>query len=248
VAEAAKGEGCLYGVGVGPGDPELLTLKAVRVIKLADVIFAPQAETSQDSLALTVVRDHLDLASQELVWASFVVGVDTDAVWNETALEISRYLNRGLSVAFLTLGDPMLYGSFMYVMEKVLEAEPSMPVEVVPGVSSISASAASARMPIVSRRERLAVLPSMYGVDDLRQVLTQFETVVLMKVNQKAIDAVEEIERGGGLKRCVYVRRASTEREMVVRSASDVTPDDMDYFSMMILSANRDTVVANPIN
>ncbi len=242
--EVVKGKGCLYGVGVGPGDPELLTLKAVRVIQSADVVFAPQAETSQDSLALAVVRDYLDLGNQELVYAPFAMGVETDTVWNETAESISSFLNKGQSVVFLTLGDPMLYGSFMYVMEKVLEAEPGMPVEIVPGVSSISASAASARMPIVAHRERLAVLPSMYGIDDLRQVLTQFETVVLMKVNQKAIDAVEEIERDGGLKRCVYVRRASTEQETVVRSASDVTPNDMDYFSMMILSANRGGAVA----
>lgn len=225
---------------MGPGDPELLTLKAVRILQAADVVFAPHAENSDDSLALTVVRNFLDLEKQEIVYAPFAMGVDTDDVWGQAAKDISGHLEKGRNVAFLTLGDPMLYGSFMYVMEKVLSAEPNVPVEVVPGVSSISAAAARARVPIVSHRERLAVLPSMYGVDDLRQVLAQFDTVVLMKVNQKAVKAVEEIERDGGLEHCVFVRRATTEREMIVRSVGELRPDDMDYFSMLILSANRD--------
>lgn len=239
-----NGKGCLYGVGVGPGDPELLTLKAVRVLQSVDVVVAPQAETSDESLALAVVRDCLDLSSQELVYAPFSMGietggVETDEAWGRAANAIAGHLKRGRNVAFLTLGDPMLYGSFIHVMEKVLKAVPDAPVEVVPGVSSISAAAAAALQPIVSHRERLAVLPSMYGVEDLRQVLAQFDTVVLMKVNRKAVEAVAQIEREGGLERCVFVRRATTEREKVVRSARELTPDDLDYFSMLILSAPR---------
>lgn len=238
--DTSNGAGCLYGVGVGPGDPELLTLKAVRVIRAVDVVFAPQAEASEDSMALGVVRSYLDLDTQELVYAPFAMGVDTDEVWAEAARSIATHVRSGRDVAFLTLGDPLLYGSFVYVMEKVLMEQPSIAVEIVPGVSSISASAAAARVPIVSRRERLAVLPSMYGVEDLRQVLDLFETVVLMKVNGEVVKAVEEIEEEGGLKRCVFVRRATTEREKVLRSTRELTPEDMDYFSMLILSAARD--------
>ena len=234
-----NGKGCLYGVGVGPGDPELLTLKAVRVLQSADVVVAPQAETSDESLALAVVRDYLDLSSQELVYAPFSMGIETDEAWGLAANAIACHLKRGRNVAFLTLGDPMLYGSFIHVMEKVLMVVPDAPVEVVPGVSSISAAAAAALLPIVSHRERLAVLPSVYGVEDLRQVLDQFDTVVLMKVNRKAVEAVAQIEREGGLERCVFVRRATTEREKVVRSARELTPDDLDYFSMLTLSAPR---------
>ena len=236
-----NGKGCLYGVGVGPGDPELLTLKAVRVLRSVDVVFAPQAESSDDSLALGVVREYIDLDRQELVYAPFATGTDKDDIWVEAADSISGYLRRGRSVAFLTLGDPMFYGSFVYVMDNVLKAEPDVAVEIVPGVSSISASAAAARLPIVSHREWLAVLPSVDGADDLRQVLAQFDTVVLMKVNKRAVKAVEEIEGDGGLERCVFVRRATTEREKVVLGVSALTPDDMDYFSMLILSAPRDS-------
>ena len=192
--------GKVYFIGGGPGDPELLTLKAVRLIESADLVLYA------DSLVHPSVTEFAKPEAQ-------VVGSKNMTLDEMTEL-MMKTVSEGKIVARIQSGDPSIYGALLEQM----------------------------------RRERLAVLPSMYGVDDLRQVLSQFETVVLMKVNQKAIDAVEEIERDGGLKRCVYVRRASTEREMVVRSASEVTPDDMDYFSMMILSANRDTAVVKPIS
>ena len=167
---SSAGVGCLYGVGVGPGDPELLTLKAVRVLKAAPIVFTPQATGSKDSLALMVARNYVDESRQRLIYASFVMGGTSDGVWSEAAERIAGYLLGGEDVAFLTQGDPLLYGSFMYVMVKVQAAYPTIPIEVVPGVTSITAAASRAKMPLVSHGERLAVLPAMYGIDDLRDV------------------------------------------------------------------------------
>ena len=130
---SSAGVGCLYGVGVGPGDPELLTLKAVRVLKAAPIVFTPQATGSKDSLALTVARNYVDESRQKLIYASFVMGGTSDDVWSEAAERIAGYLLGGEDVAFLTQGDPLLYGSFMYVMVKVQAAHPTIPIEVVPG-------------------------------------------------------------------------------------------------------------------
>ena len=233
--------GCLYGVGVGPGDPELLTLKAVRVLQASPIVFTPQAAGSRDSLALTVARNYIDESRQRLIYAEFpaeqiITGGTSDDVWTEAAERIAGYLLDGEDVAFLTQGDPLLYGSFMYVMVKVQAAHPQIPIEVVPGVTSITASAAQARLPLVSHAERLAVLPAMYGIDDLRDVLERNDTVVLMKVNRKAMAAVSRLEADGELSRCVFVRRATTPRERVEFSLRDVKPEDTDYFSMLILS------------
>ena len=235
-----KAIGCLYGVGVGPGDPELLTLKAVRILQHAPVIFTPQAEGSKDSLALTVARQHIDTSRQQLIFASFVMGGTTDHVWVEAAERISGILKEGTDVAFLTQGDPLLYGSFMYVMEKIQAAHPEIPIEVIPGVTSITASAASARLPIVSHSERLAILPAMYGVDDLKDILAQFETVILMKVNSKAMKAVTQLKDEGSLRRCVFVRRATTSIEKVAFNLEGLTPEDTDYFSLLILSGQKE--------
>lgn len=231
--------GCLYGVGVGPGDPELLTLKAVRVLKASPIVFTPQAAGSRDSLALTVARNHIDDSWQQLIFAEFVMGGTSDDVWSEAAERIAGYLLGGDDVAFLTQGDPLLYGSFMYVMVKVQAAHPQIPIEVVPGVTSITAAASRAKIPLVSHSERLVVLPAMYGVDDLRDVLERNETVVLMKVNRKAMSAVSQLEADGELSRCVFVRRATTPRERIEFSLHDVRPEETDYFSMLILSGKK---------
>ena len=223
-------------MGVGPGDPELLTLKAVRVLRASPIVFTPQAAGSRDSLALTVARNYIDESKQRLIYAEFVMGGTSDDVWTEAAERIAGYLLGGEDVAFLTQGDPLLYGSFMYVMVKVQAAHPQIPIEVVPGITSITASAAQAQMPLVSHAERLAVLPAMYGIDDLRDVLARNDTVVLMKVNRKAMEAVSQLEADGELSRCVFARRATTTRERIEFSLRDVKPEETDYFSMLILS------------
>lgn len=232
--------GRLYGVGVGPGDPELLTVKAARVLADAPVVFAPQAAGSADSLALSVARRYIDESRQRLIYASFVMGGTSDGVWAEAAERIARHLLDGADVAFLTQGDPMLYGSFMYVMQKVRAAHPHIPIEVVPGVTSITAAAAAAKLPLVSHGERLAVLPAMYGIDDLRAVLAAYDTVVLMKVNRRALAAVAALESEGALSRCVFARRATTQRELIAFSLRELDPKDVDYFSMLILSGRKD--------
>ena len=227
-------------MGVGPGDPELLTLKAVRVLRASPIVFTPQAAGSRDSLALTVARNYIDESKQRLIYAEFVMGGTSDDVWTEAAERIAGYLLGGEDVAFLTQGDPLLYGSFMYVMVKVRAAHPQIPIEVVPGVTSITAAAAQARLPLVSHAERLAVLPAMYGIDDLRDVLARNDTVVLMKVNRKAMEAVSQLEADGELSRCVFARRATTPRERIEFSLRDVKPEETDYFSMLILSGRKD--------
>lgn len=237
---AHNSPGRLYGVGVGPGDPELLTVKAARVLADAPVVFAPQAAGSADSLALSVARRYIDESRQRLIYASFVMGGTSDGVWAEAAERIARHLLDGADVAFLTQGDPMLYGSFMYVMQKVRAAHPHIPIEVVPGVTSITAAAAAAKLPLVSHGERLAVLPAMYGIDDLRAVLAAYDTVVLMKVNRRALAAAAALESEGALSRCVFARRATTPRELIAFSLRELDPKDVDYFSMLILSGRKD--------
>lgn len=237
---AHNSPGRLYGVGVGPGDPELLTVKAARVLADAPVVFAPQAAGSADSLALSVARRYIDESRQRLIYASFVMGGTSDGVWAEAAERIARHLLGGADVAFLTQGDPMLYGSFMYVMQKVRAAHPHIPIEVVPGVTSITAAAAAAKLPLVSHGERLAVLPAMYGIDDLRAVLAAYDTVVLMKVNRRALAAAAALESEGALRRCVFARRATTPRELIAFSLRELDPEDVDYFSMLILSGRKD--------
>jgi len=229
-----NGIGCLYGVGVGPGDPELLTLKALRIIQQAPVICSPQAEASGDSYALEIVREFLDPAKQETMRVTFPTDDAEGAagVWRQAAQDIAQRLLKGQDVAFITEGDPMLYSTFAYILQGIATSHPEIPVEVVPGVSSVMAAAASAAVPLVTHGQRLAILPAVYGIDDLREAIANYDTIVLMKVNRTLLSALANLETLGLAGKGIYVRRASTTGERVVRQ---LTEEDLDYFSLLII-------------
>lgn len=229
--------GCLYGVGVGPGDPELVTLKAMRVLQEVPIICVPQAETSQDSYALEIVRSYLDQDKQEILRLTFPTD-DAEAageVWRGAADQIGERLSRSQDVAFITEGDPMLYSTFSYVLDAVCQHYPDARIEIVPGVSSVMAAAASSSVPLVTHGQRLAILPAVYGIDDLSEAIANYDTIVLMKVNRTLLQALANLEQLGLAGKGIYVRRASTAREEVVRDLSTLSEEDLDYFSLLII-------------
>jgi precorrin-2/cobalt-factor-2 C20-methyltransferase len=231
------GYGRFYGVGVGPGDPELLTVKAQRVLRQVPVIFTPQAETSRESYAFSIVRDVIDEERQEVLRGTFPTD-DAEAageVWQAAATTVAERLLQGQDVAFITEGDPMLYSTFSYVLESIRSNYPEIPVEIVPGVSSVMAAAASAGVPLVTHGQRLAILPAVYGIDDLREAIANYDTIVLMKVNRMLLRALANLESLGLAGRAIYVRRASTPREQVVMDIQQLSEEDLDYFSLLII-------------
>ena len=229
--------GCLYGVGVGPGDPELLTRKALRIVQQVPVICTPQSETSNESYALEIVSEFLDRSKQEILRLTFPTDDAEGAaeVWRRGAETIAERLMAGQDVAFITEGDPMLYSTFAYVLEGIKSNHPSISVEIVPGVSSVMAAAASAAIPLVTHGQRLAILPAVYGIDDLREAIANYDTIVLMKVNRTLLQALANLETLGLAGKGIYVRRASTASERVVTDLSQLTEEDLDYFSLLII-------------
>ena len=229
--------GCLYGVGVGPGDPELLTLKAKRILQSVPLICVPQAEMSSDSYALSIVQEFLDPETQEIMRVLFPTNDEERAgeVWCRAAEVLSERLEQGQDAAFITEGDPMLFGTFSYVMESMRSNHPDLPVEVVPGVTSVTAAAASAQTPLVSHGQSLAVLPAAYGVEGLRTAVANHDTVVLMKVNRALLKAMAELDDLGLEGKSIYVKRASTDGEEVVRDLGKLAGEKLDYFSLLII-------------
>jgi len=228
--------GRLYGVGVGPGDPELLTIRAQKVLQHVPVICVPQASNQRDSIALGIVKEFLK-SEQEIVRLSFPTD-DADAasgVWREAAKTVIARLEQGQDVAFITEGDPMLYSTFSYVSAGVVEMCPAAPIEIVPGVSSVMAAAAQAQVPLSLGGQRLAILPAVYGIDDLSEAAAGFDTLVLMKVSPVLVKALANLEELGLKGQSTYVRRATTAQERVVRDLSKLKDDDLDYFSVLIV-------------
>ena len=233
----SMGTGRLYGMGVGPGDPELLTLKAQRILQQVPIVCVPQAETSNDSYALSIVREFLNLEKQEILRIPFPTDDEEAAgeVWHGAAETLAERLYTGQDVAFITEGDPMLYSTFSYVLESIRANHPEISVEIVPGVSSVMAAAASAVAPLVTHGQRLAILPAVYGIDDLRQAIASYDTIVLMKVNRTLLEALANLEKLGLAGKGIYVRRASTAREQVVRDLQQLSEENLDYFSLLII-------------
>ncbi|MHB8844995.1 MAG: precorrin-2 C(20)-methyltransferase [Nitrospirota bacterium] len=238
---AAKA-GRLYVVGIGPGDPELMTLKAARILKQAPCIFVPKGREEGTSLALSIVQKTLSLDNKEIVEAYFpmkkTMGIadtgELDTKWNETVDAVVSRLDRGMDAAFITIGDPAIYSTFFYLYDRLLELKPALQIEIVPGISSINAAAARAGLYLGLGNDRIAILPANY-LDSMQETLEKFDTVVLMKVN-KVFDTVRDTLLAMGLAAgATYVARAGMEDERIYKDIRMVKEEDLNYFSLVIV-------------
>lgn len=224
--------GTLFGLGVGPGDPELITLKAVRVLQSADVIAYPAPDTGE-SLARTIAATHIPAGRTEIAIVTPMVPGKFPAhdVYDKYATEIADHLEAGRDVALLCEGDPFLYGSFMYVFARL---EDRFPIEVVPGVSSLGACAAVAGAPLVSRHQVLTVLPATLDDAELRRRISDSEAAAVMKVGRH-VDRVRDVLSDlGRLKDAWYVERATMDNQRVMPFA-EFEADNAPYFSMVLV-------------
>lgn len=229
-------------VGIGPGDPELMTLKAVRILKQVPCIFVPKGREEGTSLALSIVQKTLSFDNKEIVEAYFPMKktmgtADTgelDIKWNETVDAVVGRLDRGMDAAFITIGDPAIYSTFFYLYDRLLELKPALHIEIVPGISSINAAAARAGLYLGLGNDRIAILPANY-LDSLQETLEKFDTVVLMKVS-KVFDTVRDTLIAMGLAAgATYVARAGMEDERIHKDIRMVKEEDLNYFSLVIV-------------
>ncbi|MGE3268742.1 MAG: precorrin-2 C(20)-methyltransferase [Chloroflexota bacterium] len=228
----------LVGVGVGPGDPELLTLKAARIIATADVVFAPVRRAGERSMALEIVHSHLDEKRQRIIVVPFPRG-RLGETWTTAARVIDENLSPGQQGVFLTEGDPLLFGSFADVMRALWEVGADVVLETVPGVSSVTAAAAAAGIPLTDHQQRLAVIPATAGLDAIERALRDHECVVLLKVGRGLADILRLLDRLRRLSDAVYVRRCGWPDQQIVhdvRTLLDCPPSD--YFAVLIVRQN----------
>lgn len=230
--------GRLYGIGVGPGDPELITLKAVRLLAVCDVIAYPAPADGTESMARRIAAAHIPEGRTEIVIETPMTPGNFPAndVYDRYAVEIAAHLTEGRDVAVLCEGDPFLYGSFMYLFGRLADDHPT---EVVPGVSSIGACAARSGQPLVSRNQVLTVLPAPLAADDLRDRIARSDAVAIMKVGRHLTKVRDVLASLGRDKDAVYIERATLADEKVLPLA-DVGEDRAPYFSMILVRRAED--------
>jgi precorrin-2/cobalt-factor-2 C20-methyltransferase len=224
--------GRLYGLGVGPGDPELITVKALRLLRAAPVVAYPAPDDGA-SFARAVVARWLSPAQREIV---IRVPMETarfpaQAVYDQAAEEIAAELGAGRDVAALCQGDPFFYGSFMYLFGRLAER---FPVEVVPGVSSLTACAAAARWPLAAREDVLTVLPASLAEQQLLCRLAESEACAIIKLGRHFAKVRAVLDRLGLAAAARYVERASLASERVL-PLDAVAAEAVPYFSMILV-------------
>ncbi|PVA06352.1 precorrin-2 C(20)-methyltransferase [Thalassorhabdomicrobium marinisediminis] len=228
--------GTLYGVGLGPGAPDLITLRAARLIERAEVIAYP-ALAGGESFARAIAAELIPDGVREIVMdvPMTVARAPAQAAYDAGAAEIARALSAGQDVVCLCEGDPFFYGSFMYVHARLKDR---FEVRVVPGVTSITACAAEAGRPLVARNERLTVLPGPMDEAELRDRIAGAEAVAIMKVGRHLPKIRAVIDSLGLTEQASYIERATLPEQVVVPLSQ--APERAPYFSMILLTKGAD--------
>ena len=230
--DALETHGKLWGVGVGPGDPELLTVKAVRVLREADVVIVPDA-SSGDKVALNIAKDYLKDKQIQFVKTPMVRDKAVmDAAHEQAADTICALLDEGKQVAFLTLGDPAIYSTYMYIHQKVLNR--GYAVEVVPGIPSFCAAAARLNQSLCLGSEPLIIIPASHDQNDLMDLPGN---KVFMKAGRSILELQQALAEKGQLEGASMVENCSMENEHVYPHFADLK-EPSGYFSLVIVKGD----------
>jgi precorrin-2/cobalt-factor-2 C20-methyltransferase len=233
--------GTLYGIGVGPGDPELLTLKGLRILKQVPVVAFPAGVGGKPGMAQQIVEEWL--RSEQVQLALTFPYVQDDAIltqaWQTAAEQVWQYLRLGQDVAFVCEGDVSFYSTFTYLAQTLQQLHPECVVQMIPGVCSPMAAASALSMPLTVRAERLAVIPALYNVSELETVLDWADVVVLMKVSSVYSEVWQVLHRRQLLEQAYVVERATLPDRAIYEDLRDRPSLKLPYFSLLIVKVTK---------
>ncbi|BCV21179.1 precorrin-2 C(20)-methyltransferase [Moorella sp. Hama-1] len=229
--------GTLYGLGVGPGDPSLLTLKARAILEQVPVVAVPVSQRGEESLALQVVRQYLQPEQKTL---NLFMPMSRDQAylersWDAAATELQEHLAGGSDIAFLTLGDSSLYSTYSYLVQRLQKMEPGIKIITVPGVTSFAAAAAGLNLPLATGDEPLAIIPALKDPATLKEYLPLFPNLVLMKVARHYDAIVEVLQEAGVAEKSVLASRCGQPGESFKRDLVAGKGQKQDYLSLIIV-------------
>ncbi len=232
--------GTFYGIGVGPGDPELITLKAVRIINKVDIIFAASSIKNKHSLAVDIAKPHIS-ENADIRPLSFQMSnneSEKEELWRGNTEIIISELEKGNDVAFLTLGDSMTYSTYGYLVKIIQEIKPEIKIITVPGIPSYLAAASGMNLPLVEGDESLLITSGARGGKELRKYSDCIENVVLLKTYKNVEDINDALSEADLLKNSRAITRCGREGEEVFNDVKELENRKPDYWSLIIAKKN----------
>ena len=233
--------GTLYGIGVGPGDPDLITLKAAKILNQVDIVFAAASTKNNHSLAVNIARPHVpDYAAVKMLRFPMTRDKDvTHKAWKDHSQTIIAELEQGKNVAFLTLGDSLTYSTYGYILRHIKTIAPHIAIVTVPGITSYQASAARLNTPLVEGEESLMVVSGAMGGDRLRKLAGKPENVVFLKAYRNVTDIKAAIDEIGDYPSCVGVKSCGQPNEQIVPDLGELSRCVPDYWTLIIAKQNK---------
>ncbi|MCR8631372.1 MULTISPECIES: precorrin-2 C(20)-methyltransferase [Paenibacillus] len=230
--------GVLYGLGVGPGDPELITVKAFRILKESPVIAYPRKKKGAKSYALAITELYVNTEEKTMIGLTFPMTRDREALemqWNKTVDSVWEHIRQGKNVAFVTEGDPMIYSTFIHLMRLMKERHPEVDIISIPGISSINASASRLGIPMADGDEQIAIVPATDDYDTMRHAIESHDCIVFIKV-AKVIDLMIRVLSDLGLvdKAAVLTKVTSSEEE-IWRNIMELKGRELEYLTLMVV-------------
>jgi len=234
----------LIGIGVGPGDPDLLTVKAVKAIHNADIIMCPASKEDRPSIALSVVSSLIDKSkNQDIVKLIFPMTKDKDvldATWKKNAKIMAEKVLLGKNVVYLTVGDPYLYSTWIYMHKDLKENYPDMDISVIPGIVSIFTFAAKVGISIAEGAEKVAIIPSCYDLSSVKEIAKHSETMVFLKDGRYFDQVIKVLKESGFPDDSIFAigQDLGTENEIIRKLTLGEVNDGTlttKYFSILVV-------------
>ncbi|MDP1853906.1 MAG: precorrin-2 C(20)-methyltransferase [Candidatus Omnitrophota bacterium] len=229
--------GKLYGIGIGPGDPKLLTLRAKEILDSVKTIFVPKARDGEASCARSILNRVIKKPKKyiELVFPMTKDKQKLNLSWQAAAKKVAQTIAKERDAAFVTIGDPFVYSTYIYLLNAMQAQYPNIESETIPGITSFCAASCASGIPLVKQNEKLAVLPVGRDMAVIEKTLKEFDTVVLMKVGAKLGKVIKLLKKLNLIDNSVLVSRVGHPDERIIKDVSSLKDDKLGYLSVMII-------------
>ncbi len=236
--------GKFYVIGVGPGDPELITVKGLRILEESSVLVVPKGKIDGNSTALAILEQIVSIKDKEIIEIYFPMKKirmdepphpEVDEAWHQAASKILDCIAQGKTVAFPTLGDPAIYSTGFYTCQTLYSMNQEVETYIIPGVPSMSSCSATTGIPLCQGDDMLAVVPATFNNQKLAEVFSTFQTIVLMKVHRVMDRLTSLLKEHNLLDKAVLIERNAQNDERIIHDLTSVKPDELHYFSTIIV-------------